>query len=86
METEVGQAKEARRTWLPTMIRSRVVSAGKLERVARGVYSLPGRTLSEHRSLAGAALRLPRGYDETDAMGRVPEEEPAGSAGPRQSG
>ncbi len=40
---------------------SRLVAAGKLERVARGVYSLPGRVLSEHRSLAEVALRVPRG-------------------------
>ena len=43
------------------MVLSRLVSAGKLERIARGVYSLPGRALSEHRSLAEAALRVPRG-------------------------
>lgn len=29
--------------------------------MARGVYSLPGRALSEHRSLAEVALRAPRG-------------------------
>ena len=41
---------------LPTMVLSRLVAAGQLERVARGVYSLPGRPLSEHRSLAEVAL------------------------------
>lgn len=46
---------------LPTMALSRLVAAGKLERVARGVYSLPGRSLSEHRSLAEVALRVPQG-------------------------
>ena len=46
---------------LPTVMLSRLVAAGKLERVARGVYSLPGRALSEHRSLAEVALRAPRG-------------------------
>ena len=46
---------------LPTVVLSRLVAAGKLERVARGVYSLPGRALSEHRSLAEVALRMPRG-------------------------
>jgi len=40
---------------------SRLVTAGRLERVARGVYTLPGRVLSEHRSLAEVALRVPRG-------------------------
>ena len=46
---------------VPTMVLSRLVLTGKLERVARGVYSLPGRTLSEHSSLAEVALRVPRG-------------------------
>lgn len=46
---------------LPTVVLSRLVAAGKLERVARGIYSLPGHTLSEHRSLAEVALRVPRG-------------------------
>ena len=46
---------------LPTMVLSRLVAAGRLERIARGVYSLPGRSLSEHRSLAEAALRVPQG-------------------------
>jgi predicted transcriptional regulator of viral defense system len=46
---------------LPTVMLSRLVATGKLERMARGVYSLPGRALSEHRSLAEVALRAPRG-------------------------
>ena len=46
---------------LPTVVLSRLVAVGKLERVARGVSSLPGRALSEHRSLAEVALRAPRG-------------------------
>lgn len=46
---------------LPTVVLSRLVTAGKLERVARGIYSLAGRSLSEHRSLAEVALRVPRG-------------------------
>lgn len=46
---------------MPTVVLSRLVAAGKLERVGRGVYSLPGRALSEHRSLAEVALRVPQG-------------------------
>ncbi|MES2972945.1 MAG: type IV toxin-antitoxin system AbiEi family antitoxin domain-containing protein [Pseudomonadota bacterium] len=46
---------------LPTVVLSRLVAAGKLERVTRGVYSLPGRALGEHRSLAEVALRVPQG-------------------------
>ena len=46
---------------LPTIVLSRLVLKGQLERVARGVYSLPDRRLSEHSSLAEVALRVPRG-------------------------
>ena len=46
---------------LPTVVLSRLVAAGKLEKVARGVYSLPGLAISEHRSLAEVALRVPQG-------------------------
>lgn len=46
---------------LPTMALSRLVAAGKLDRVGRGVYSLPGSEVSEHRSLAEVALRVPQG-------------------------
>ena len=55
------RARDLAEHGLPTVLLSRLVSAGKLERVARGVYSLPGRALSEHRSLAEVALRVPRG-------------------------
>jgi predicted transcriptional regulator of viral defense system len=46
---------------LPTVVLSRLVAAGKLERVTRGVYSLPSRKLSEHSSLAEVCLRVPHG-------------------------
>ncbi|MEP6721400.1 MAG: type IV toxin-antitoxin system AbiEi family antitoxin domain-containing protein [Variovorax sp.] len=55
------RARDLSESRLPTVALSRLVKAGKLERVARGVYSLPGRELSEHRSLAEVALRVPRG-------------------------
>jgi len=55
------RARDLAEQKLPTMALTRLVAAGRLERVARGVYSLPGRTLSEHRSLAEAALRVPQG-------------------------
>lgn len=44
---------------LPTIALTRLVAAGKLERVARGVYSLPSRRLTEHSSLAEVCLRVP---------------------------
>lgn len=55
------RARDLAAQGLPTMVLSRLVAAGRLERVARGVYSLPGRPLSEHRSLAEVALRVPQG-------------------------
>lgn len=55
------RARDLAEQSLPTTVLSRLVTAGKLDRVARGVYSLPGRTLSEHRSLAEVALRVPQG-------------------------
>ncbi|MBN8509231.1 MAG: AbiEi antitoxin N-terminal domain-containing protein [Burkholderiales bacterium] len=46
---------------LPTVALTRLVQAGKLERLARGVYGVPGTAVTEHRSLAEVALRVPRG-------------------------
>lgn len=46
---------------VPTAVLGRLVGAGKLERVGRGVYSLPGRPVTEFRSLAEVALRAPQG-------------------------
>jgi predicted transcriptional regulator of viral defense system len=46
---------------LPTVALTRLVAAGRLERVARGVYALPGQAVSEHRSLVEVALQVPRG-------------------------
>ena len=55
------RARDLAALGLPTMALSRLVAAGRLERVARGLYSLPGRPLSEHRALAVVALRVPQG-------------------------
>jgi predicted transcriptional regulator of viral defense system len=46
---------------LPTIVLTRLVQTGKLERVARGLYGLPGATVSEHRSLAEVSARVPKG-------------------------
>lgn len=46
---------------LPTVVLTRLVAAGRLERVARGIYSLPGQAVGEHRSMAEVAIRVPRG-------------------------
>ena len=55
------RARDLAQEAVPTIVLSRLVAAGKLERVARGVYGLPGRAVSEHRSLAEVALRVPQG-------------------------
>ena len=46
---------------IPRTYLSRLVSAGKLQRIGRGLYVLPGRNVSEHRSLAEACKRVPKG-------------------------
>ena len=55
------RARDLAEHGLPTMSLSRLVAAGKLQRVTRGVYSLPQRPISAHRSLAEVAIRVPRG-------------------------
>jgi predicted transcriptional regulator of viral defense system len=54
-------ARELEAHGLPRIILTRMVTAGKLERHGRGVYSLPGSPSSEHHSLAEVVLRVPRG-------------------------
>lgn len=55
------RARDLAEQSIPTAVLGRLVSAGKLERVGRGVYSLPGRPVTEFRSLAEVALRAPQG-------------------------
>jgi len=55
------RARDLAQAGLPTVALTRLVSAGKLDRVGRGVYSLPNQAISEHRSLAEVAIRVPRG-------------------------
>lgn len=55
------RARDVAAHGLPTVTLTRLVQAGKLERVARGLYGLPGAATSEHRSLAEVATRVPKG-------------------------
>lgn len=55
------RARDLAEHGLPTMTLSRLVATGRLQRVARGVYSLPQRSISAHRSLAEVAIRVPQG-------------------------
>ena len=58
---------------LPTVALTRLVQAGKLERLARGIYGVPGAAVSEHRSLAEVALRVPKGVVCLLSALRVPD-------------
>lgn len=60
-ERRMLRARDLVEYGLPTVALTRLVSAGKLERITRGVYSLPNQPIDEHRSLAEAAIRVPRG-------------------------
>ena len=60
-ERPLLRARDLAEHALPTVTLTRLVASGKLERVARGVYSLPSRRLNEHRSLAEACLLVPQG-------------------------
>ena len=55
------RARDVMQHGLPTIALTRLVQAGKLERVARGLYGLPGAAISEHRSLAEVSARVPKG-------------------------
>ena len=55
------RARDLAHQGLPTITLTRLVQAGKLERVARGLYGLPGAEISEHRSLAEVSARVPKG-------------------------
>jgi predicted transcriptional regulator of viral defense system len=55
------RARDVTQQGLPTIALTRLVQAGKLERVARGLYGLPGAEVSEHRSLAEVSARVPKG-------------------------
>ena len=46
---------------IPRTYLSRLCSAGKLQRVGRGLYVLPGSGATEHHSLAEAGKRVPKG-------------------------
>jgi predicted transcriptional regulator of viral defense system len=54
------RARDVTQQGLPTIALTRLVLAGKLERVARGLYGLPGAEISAHRSLAEVSARVPK--------------------------
>jgi predicted transcriptional regulator of viral defense system len=46
---------------IPRRVLTELHNAGKLERIARGVYRLPSMAVSENHSLAEASIRVPSG-------------------------
>ena len=46
---------------IPRIYLSRLVAAGKLRRIGRGLYVLPDSSISEHHSLAEVCKRVPKG-------------------------
>ena len=55
------RARDLNAHGIPQTYLSRLVEQGLLQRVARGLYRLPGATVSEHHSLVKAQLRVPHG-------------------------
>ena len=55
------RARDTHNLGIPTTVLTRLVRNGKLERVSRGIYTLPGAQMSAQRSLAEVSLRTPRG-------------------------
>jgi len=54
------RAREVARAGIPTVALSRLVDAGTLVRLGRGLYGLPNQSMSAGRGLAEAAIRIPR--------------------------
>jgi len=46
---------------IPRTYLSRLLAAGKLNRIGRGLYALPDSGVSEHRPLAEACTHVPKG-------------------------
>ncbi len=45
---------------IPRVVLSRLTASGQLERVGRGLYRLPGSTVSEYESLTTVAIKVPQ--------------------------
>lgn len=55
------RARDLASCGLPSIALTRLVQAGKLERIDRGLYGFPGAPVTEHHTLAEVALRVPKG-------------------------
>lgn len=54
-------ARDVATLGVPSMVLTRLVRSGQLERAGRGLYALPGAPIDAQRSLAEVSLRAPRG-------------------------
>lgn len=57
----VLRARDLNPYGIPRTHLSRLCAAGKLQRIARGLYALPGSEITEHHSLVEACKRVPKG-------------------------
>lgn len=55
------RTREAVEAGIPTVYLTRLVRKGRLERIDRGLYTLPGTPMGEHASLAEVAKKVPGG-------------------------
>ena len=60
-EMGVLRARDLNPHGIPRTYLSRLCAAGKLQRIARGLYVLPNSEITEHHSLAEACKRVPKG-------------------------
>lgn len=55
------RARDLASRGIPRITLTRLVRAGRLEKVGRGLYALPGADISEHHGLVEASRRIPQG-------------------------
>jgi predicted transcriptional regulator of viral defense system len=60
-ETGIARSRDLESAGLNRTELRRLVARGRIDRVGRGLYALPGAAQSERDDLAAAALRVPRG-------------------------
>jgi predicted transcriptional regulator of viral defense system len=60
-EAGVLRPRDLDRCGIPRTYLSRLCTAGRLQRIARGLYVLPGSGVTEHHSLAEVCKRVPNG-------------------------
>jgi len=60
-EMGVLRARDLNPYGIPRTYLSRLCAAGKLQRIARGLYALPNSEITEHRALVEVCKRVPKG-------------------------